>query len=44
MFFDVLKKDEKLQDWQFEQADNAVNLNYAALFPKQQFRMPICQF
>jgi len=26
MFLDVLKKDEKLQDWQFEQADNAVKL------------------
>ena len=26
MFLDVLKKDEKLQDWQFEQADTAVKL------------------
>lgn len=26
MFHDVLKKDKKLQDWQFEQADNAVKL------------------
>jgi len=26
MFLDVLKKDEKLQDWQFEQADNAIKL------------------
>lgn len=26
MFLDVLKKDKKLQDWQFAQADNAVKL------------------
>jgi integron integrase len=26
MYLDVLKKDKKLQDWQFEQADNAVKL------------------
>lgn len=26
MFLDVLRKDERLQDWQFEQADNAVKL------------------
>jgi hypothetical protein len=26
MFLDDLKKDKKIQDWQFEQADNAVKL------------------
>ena len=44
MFLDVLKKDEKLQDWQFEQADNAIKLyihhflsnNTSALSPEAE--------